>query len=60
MNIHGGFLLVMGARVMYSVKAPAGDEYRMCLKELETTCADGVCMHVQMVSAISHCRSSLT
>ena len=28
----------MGARVMYSVKAPAGDEYRMCLKELETPC----------------------
>ena len=26
----------IGALVMYSVKAPAGDEYRMCLIELET------------------------
>ena len=25
----------MGARVMYSVKAPAGEEYRMCLNKLE-------------------------
>ena len=24
----------MGAREMYSVKAPAGDEYRTCLKEV--------------------------
>ena len=26
----------MGALVIYSVKAPAGEEDRMCLKELET------------------------
>ena len=26
----------MGARVMYSVKAPAGEDYRIRLKELET------------------------